>query len=222
LYSNAIEFLWLSSFSVSRYVVGSSVPAARGTRAPFVGVYGRVLIGVGCSLRFHRIEVSCDRTEVLCAASRLVVVRPVENDPVRCVYSKPEASPQADFVLYSCWLRHVEGPRPGSGWCTGSAQHCREHRCIKLAMSSGIKHCCAFGRHCVITNPRVGDRSRGDWTEIQESECWGKCLVMQCGEATCFQRRSGRVDDEGNDLLLNSERGAGGAVVSKEEVAACR
>jgi hypothetical protein len=27
------------------------------------------------------------------------------------------------------------------------------------------------------------------------------------------------VDDEGNDLLLNSERGAGGVVVSKEEVA---
>jgi hypothetical protein len=26
-----------------------------------------------------------------------------------------------------------------------------------------------------------------------------------------------RVDDEGNDLLLNSERGAGGVVVSKEE-----
>jgi hypothetical protein len=30
------------------------------------------------------------------------------------------------------------------------------------------------------------------------------------------------VDDEGNDLLLNSERGAGGVVVSKEEVAAGR
>jgi hypothetical protein len=27
------------------------------------------------------------------------------------------------------------------------------------------------------------------------------------------------VDDEGNDLLLNSERGAGGVVVSKKEVA---
>ena len=35
----------------------------------------------------------------------------------------------------------------------------------------------------------------------------------------CCQRRSGRVDDEGNDLLLlNSERGAGGVVVSNEEV----
>jgi hypothetical protein len=34
----------------------------------------------------------------------------------------------------------------------------------------------------------------------------------------CCQRSSGRVDDEGNDLLLNSERGAGGVVVSKEEV----
>ena len=37
------------------------------------------------------------------------------------------------------------------------------------------------------------------------------------------RRRSGRVDDEGNDLLLNSERGAGGVlVVSKEEVAVGR
>ena len=32
----------------------------------------------------------------------------------------------------------------------------------------------------------------------------------------------GKVDDEGNDLLLNSERGAGGVVVSKEEVAVGR
>jgi hypothetical protein len=32
----------------------------------------------------------------------------------------------------------------------------------------------------------------------------------------------GRVDDEGSDLLLNSERGAGGVVVSKEEVAVGR
>jgi hypothetical protein len=31
-----------------------------------------------------------------------------------------------------------------------------------------------------------------------------------------------RADDEGNDLLLNSERGAGRVVVSKEEVAAGR
>jgi hypothetical protein len=30
----------------------------RGTRAPFVGVYERVLIGVSCSLRLHRIEAS--------------------------------------------------------------------------------------------------------------------------------------------------------------------
>jgi hypothetical protein len=29
--------------------------------------------------------------------------------------------------------------------------------------------------------------------------------------------KSGRVDDEGNDLLLNSESGAGGVVVSKEQ-----
>jgi hypothetical protein len=31
-----------------------------------------------------------------------------------------------------------------------------------------------------------------------------------------------RVDDEGNDLLLNSERGSGGVVVSKEEMAVGR
>jgi hypothetical protein len=37
------------------------------------------------------------------------------------------------------------------------------------------------------------------------------------------KQRSGRVDDEGSDLLLNSDRGAGGrVVVSKEEVAAGR
>jgi hypothetical protein len=59
-----------------------------------------------------------------------------------------------------------------------------------------------------------------DWTEIQESDCWGKCLIVQYGETTCCQRRSGRVDNEGSDLLLSSERGAGGVVlVSKEEVA---
>jgi hypothetical protein len=34
-----LAFFWLSSFSVSRCVVGSSIPATRGTRrAPFVGV----------------------------------------------------------------------------------------------------------------------------------------------------------------------------------------
>jgi hypothetical protein len=86
-------------------------------------------------------------------------------------------------------------------------------------MSSGIKQCCAFGRHCVIANLRVGDRPRDDWTEIQEPGCWGKCLIMQYGETTFCQRRSGGVDDEGSDLLLNSDRGAGGAVVSKAEVA---
>jgi hypothetical protein len=36
-------------------------------------------------------------------------------------------------------------------------------------MSSGIKQCCAFGRHYVVANLRVGDRSRDDLTEIQES-----------------------------------------------------
>jgi hypothetical protein len=36
-------------------------------------------------------------------------------------------------------------------------------------MSSGIKQCCALGRHCVIANPRVGDQPCDDWTEIQES-----------------------------------------------------
>jgi hypothetical protein len=96
-------------------------------------------------------------------------------------------------------------------------------------MSSGIKQCCAFGRHCVIASQAsqsrsllAGARSRDDWTEIQESDCWGKCLIMKYGETTCCQRRPGRVDDEGNNLLLNSERGAGGVVVSKEEVAAGR
>jgi hypothetical protein len=40
-------------------------------------------------------------------------------------------------------------------------------------MSSGIKRC-AFGRQCVITEFYVGDRSRDDWTGIQESdEKWG-------------------------------------------------
>jgi hypothetical protein len=50
----------------------------------------------------------CDRTGVICAVSRLVVVRPVGAVPVRCVYSRPGASPQADFFLpiavgYSMW-----------------------------------------------------------------------------------------------------------------------
>jgi hypothetical protein len=49
---------------------------------------------------------------------------------------------------------------------------------------------------------------------------WGKCLSMQCGETTCCQRRSGSADGEGSDLLLSSDRGAGGAVVSREEAPA--
>jgi hypothetical protein len=55
-----LTFFWLSSFSVSRYVVGSSIPATRGTRAPFVGVFERVAIAIGvrCFLRLHRMEVS--------------------------------------------------------------------------------------------------------------------------------------------------------------------
>jgi hypothetical protein len=91
-------------------------------------------------------------------------------------------------------------------------------------MSSGIKQCCAFGRHCVIANPRVGDRSCDDWTELTRLACWGKCLTTQCGEAACCQRqrRSGRADDEGSDLLLSSNRGARGLVVSKEVVAVGR
>ena len=36
-------------------------------------------------------------------------------------------------------------------------------------MSSGIKHC-AFGRQCFIAELHVGDRTRSDWTEIQESD----------------------------------------------------
>jgi hypothetical protein len=51
----------------------------------------------------------CDRTEVLCAVSRLVVVRPVGAAPVRRVYSRPEVSPRADYILYNCWLQHVCG-----------------------------------------------------------------------------------------------------------------
>jgi hypothetical protein len=42
-----------------------------------------------------------DKTEVLCAVSRLVVVRPVGAAPVRWVYSRPEAPPQAGCVLYN-------------------------------------------------------------------------------------------------------------------------
>jgi hypothetical protein len=45
---------------------------------------------------------------------------------------------------------------------------------------------------------------------------------MQCGKTTCCQRMPGRVDDEGNDLLLSSDRGEGGVVVSKEEGAVGR
>jgi hypothetical protein len=44
--------------------------------------------------------------------------------------------------------------------------------------------------------------------------------MQYMAKTTCCQRRSGRVDDEGNDLLLNIQREAGGVVVSKEEVAA--
>jgi hypothetical protein len=76
-------------------------------------------------------------------------------------------------------------------------------------MSSGIKRC-AFGRQCVIAEFHVGDRSRDDWTELTRLVCWGKCQMYHhavCGETTCCQRRSGRVDDEGGDLLSNSDLG---------------
>jgi hypothetical protein len=71
-----------------------------------------------------------DRTEVLCAVSRLVVVRPVGAAPVRCVYSRPERGVASRLAIFCItrWLQHVEEPRPGPGWCTGSAQHCQE-RC---------------------------------------------------------------------------------------------
>ena len=36
-------------------------------------------------------------------------------------------------------------------------------------MSSGIKHC-AFGRQCIIAQLHAGDRTRSDWTEIQEDD----------------------------------------------------
>jgi hypothetical protein len=47
----------------------------------------------------------------------------------------------------------------------------RVHRIDRgqLAISSGIKRC-AFSRQCVIAQLHVGDRSRDDWTEIQESD----------------------------------------------------
>jgi hypothetical protein len=82
-----------------------------------------------------------DRTEVLCAVSRLVVVRPVGAAPVQCVYSRPEASPRPGYILYNCWLQHVEGPRPGPGWCTGSVQHCREHFALSYhnVMMTGLR-----------------------------------------------------------------------------------
>jgi hypothetical protein len=42
--------------------------------------------------------VTIARAGVLCAVSRLVVVRLVGAAPVRCVYSKPE-SPQTDYIF---------------------------------------------------------------------------------------------------------------------------
>jgi hypothetical protein len=63
------------------------------------------------------------RTEVICAVSRLVVVRPVGAAPVRCAYSRrPEASPQADYILYNPLVTALEEPRPGPG-----QEHCREY-----------------------------------------------------------------------------------------------
>jgi hypothetical protein len=52
-------------------------------------------------------QLTSDRTEVLCAVSWLVVVRPVGAAPERCVYSRPalpEAKRRADytFFLYYC------------------------------------------------------------------------------------------------------------------------
>jgi hypothetical protein len=58
-------------------------------------------------------------------------------------------------------------------------------------MSSGIKRC-AFGRQCVIAELHAGDRSRDDWTEIQESDCWGKCLIMQYGETNLLSAEVGK------------------------------
>jgi hypothetical protein len=76
-----LAFFWLSSFSVRRHGVGSSIPAptARGTRSPFVGVYDeRVLIGVSCSLRLHRIGVSW-RCPVVSSSAVLSVGTPVSS-----------------------------------------------------------------------------------------------------------------------------------------------
>jgi hypothetical protein len=45
---------------------------------------------------------------------------------------------------------------------------------------------------------------------------------MQCGLNDLLSVEVGKIDDEGSDLLLNSDRGAGGVVASKEVAVAGR
>jgi hypothetical protein len=63
-------------------------------------------------------------------------------------------------------------------------------------------------------------REKGCWSEyVGWSSCGGlsDLLLLVVSEG-----REELTTDEGNDLLLNSVRGAGGVVVSKDEVAAGR
>jgi hypothetical protein len=61
--------------------------------------------------------------------------------------------------------------------------------------------------------------NRGDFSGGNDG-CYSSNGVPSRNRRPSDVDRSGRADDEGSDLLLNSDRGAGGAVVSKEEVAA--
>jgi hypothetical protein len=61
--------------------------------------------------------------------------------------------------------------------------------------------------------------SKANWP-FEKSAKWS--LNNYEGQSTCCQRRSERVDDKGSDLLLSSDRGVGGVMVSKEEVAVGR
>ena len=60
-------------------------------------------------------------------------------------------------------------------------------------MSSGTKHC-ALGVHCFIFKFHIRDRSRVDWTEIQDSDEKTKVTT----------------------LLLKAERGAGDTLLAED------
>jgi hypothetical protein len=104
---------------------------------------------------------------------------------VRCVYSRPEASPQADYILYNCWLQDVEEPpRPGPGWCTGSAQYCREH--------------------CRITTQAPGNplpplllrwNDLGGYPCKRGDLCPHSGILLTCSGAACFQNMLTAVHD---------------------------